>query len=55
MNRSIIDIKTLDTIYSIFEAKRAKIQRTKSTLIKIRNNISLSNRELRQIANIFLD
>jgi len=39
MNRSTINVKTLDTTRSIFEAKRAKIQRAKSILARTRDTL----------------
>ncbi len=43
MNKNTINIKTLNTIYDIFETKKTKIKKTKSILIKIYNSIFFFN------------
>jgi len=50
-----MNVKTLDTTRSIFEAKRTKTRRAKFALVRIRDNIFLLNRELRRVASVFLD
>jgi len=54
MNRSTISVKTLVTIRSIFKTKKSKIQKAKSILVRICNNISLFNKKLRQVASVSL-
>jgi len=49
MSKNTISIKMLDTTRSIFEAKRAKTQRAKSILARIRD---ISTRQLNFFASL---
>jgi len=55
MGRSTMGAKALGTTRSISGAKGAEARRAKPVLARIRDSISLSNRELRRVAGGLLD